>query len=158
MKKIAWVFFFCFTVMLGYSQCNCTVFIPLSNEYEVTRSDTVGDYAAVKIKEGKSITIKFTDTLPREHRPIKIPFKVINYSDTPLVFGRVNWGGEAISVRWSKEPAFKGDTLTGEYVTMSNLNRSYGRFSKTSTVKTNQCRWMVYFRGFVQLPAKKEED
>ncbi len=165
MKKAILVFLFCFAVIMGNSQCNCTVLFPLSKQYEIARSDTVGNYAVVRMKnEGStlinSILVKFTDTLPQEYEPIKIPFKVVNHSDTPLVFVQVYWGGEVISAKYNiRKAALKGDTLDAEYKTMPNLNRSgYSSFSKTSTVKTNQCKWVVYFKGIVNSRAKREED
>lgn len=163
MKKLAGVFLFIFACVGGFTQCDCTVLFPLSHQYKVIDSDTVGDYATIRIGNDSSIfpaniLIRFTDTFRREYRPIKIPFKVINHSDDPLVFTRVNWGGERITVRYSKEAALKGDTLVAHYTTLSNLNRWEGLFTKSSTVITNQCRWVINFRGIVRHTAKKEED
>lgn len=156
-------FFLVFIAAKAFTQCDCTVLFPLSHQYKVIDSDTVGDYATIRIGNDSSIfspniLVRFTDTFRREYRPIKIPFKVINHSDVPLVFTRVNWGGETIMVNYTKEAALKGDTLVGWYTTSAYLNRRPGLFTKTSTVKTNQCRWVVYFKGFVNSRARREED
>lgn len=161
MKKLAVVFFLCSASISGIAQCNCSVLFSLSDKYSIDGSDTVGEYSSIKIGNDSNlfaptIQLHFTDTFRKEYKPIKIPFKVINHSNQPLVFTRVNWGGEQITVNYSKKGALKGDTLTAVYTTLSNLNRYQGPFSKVSTVRTNQCSWMIYFRGIVRHTPKKK--
>lgn len=129
---MALVFFFCFGVIRGFSQCNCTILFSVGKDYRITPGDVRGNYTVIGASD--RITVEF-DTLFRDSEPIEIPFKIINHSDTPLVVKGITWGSEAVSVRYQNTHLRKKDTLNGSYKTTYSLNRRKKWFTKISTIK-----------------------
>lgn len=142
MKKVVLVFVLSLVAILGFSQCNFKVLIPLNKQYKVTAGDTVNNYARVEVSENSNIRIEF-DTV---FQNTQIPVKITTNADTPLIITHAYWGEPYISPNFTREPIFKGDTALGYYMLHCN-NYQRGQFNKRALVKTNRCKFSFTFRG-----------
>lgn len=147
MQKLAAVFFFCFWAGISFAQINGSLLIPLDSNYRITNGDTVDNYARIGLQKHIWVNIEVDSVF----KPLKIPMKLINHSDTPLIIIQAYWGEPFIGSEYQKEPIFKNDSGYLAYTVLYS-GAGYGyRFNKTALVKTNQGNFNVSFKGVMAI-------